>query len=77
MAPCFTKVRKAGPFITCSCIPGSPVQDSCGKALPATPQELSVVLASPYQELLLNSPVVYPCDNLYELALLYSRITGH
>ena len=55
-------------------------RDSCGKALPATPQELSVVLASPYQELLLNSPVVYPCDNLYELALFvledYGTLTG-
>lgn len=40
-----------------------------GAELPAKSSETLRIPASPYQDLLLNDPPVYPCSNLYELAL--------
>ena len=40
-----------------------------GAELPAKSSETLKTPASPYQNLLLNDPSVYPCSNLYELAL--------
>ncbi len=40
-----------------------------GAELPAKPTEIYGIPASPYQNLLLNDPLVYPCYGLYQLAL--------
>ena len=44
-------------------------RDTYGMTLPCSGQDLSIVPAAPYQSFFLDRAIVYPCNDIYELAL--------